>query len=370
MTPSKLLPLSAAALCALAVSSAVAQTTATSTPAGFVTLTCPANSDTRISIPLTRPPEFTGAVTTPLPAAGNVITVAGTPGWATNQFVFSSPNQIKTYYAIFGPATSSYAAEGKFFTVTANTSNTLTLDLAGDSLSSVPANAQIQLIPYWTFGTLFPASDAGISFIGSPSAFNIQTRILIPNHAAVGTDTATASTYYFHTGAGWKRTGDNVTIRDTDILPPVDSFRIRNGAQGTSLVNLGGVEMKKVTTPLATQSGGSQDNFVAIVRPVDVAIKDLGLSSAFATSASAFAITDSILLYDNSVIGTDKSSSGRYYLLSGTATPTDSRWRKVGNAVADAGNDVIPAGTGFVIRKASTPSGTTAFWTNDKTYNP
>jgi len=373
MNPSKLFSLSIAALCTVAVTSASAQT-ATSGPVGFTTQLFVANSDTRFSPPLTRPPEFTGGVAAPLPGATAVVTVAGSPGWTANQFAFSPPSQPKTYYAIFGPTSPTpapYDAEGKFFTVTANTANTLTIDLAGDSLSSVPVNAQVQLIPYWTLGTLFPAADANVSFIPSVSQFVRQTEILVPNHAALGVDTAVAATYYFTSGQ-WRKFGDGAVNYDNATLPPTESFTVRNKASSSTLVNLGGVEVKKVTTPLATQAADKQDNFVAIVRPVDVAIKDLGLTTngAFVPSTSAFVRADEILIYDNNVIGTDKSASATYYLLTGAASPADSRWRKFGAPTVDAGADVIPAGAGFVIRKAPAVGGATAFWVNDRTYNP
>lgn len=366
MNPSKLFSLSIATLLGVVATTASAQTTAASTPAGFVTISCPANSDTRIAPPLTRPPEFTGAVTNPLPGATNVVTVAGTPGWTANQFVYAAGTQPKTYYAIFGPATAAYAAEGKFFTVTANTSNTLTLDLAGDDISSVPVNAQIQLIPYWTLGTLFPAADAGVSYVISTSSLNRQTEILIPNHAGVGTNTGTAA-IYFYLNTAWRKVGQPATTSfNDDILSPADNFIVRNKATGTTLTNLGGVEVKKVTTALGTQTSGKQDNYVGMVRPVDVQIGQLGLisSGAFQASTSSLNRTDELLVFDNAAAGFNKPASAVYFYF-------NSAWRKVGQPVTSAfDTDVIPAGAGFVIRKNATAGGTTAFWTNTPTYTP
>jgi uncharacterized protein (TIGR02597 family) len=369
MSPSKRLHLTAAALCALAIAPAFAQTTATSTPAGFVTLNCPANSDTRISTPLTRPPVFTGAVTTPLPGAGSTVTVAGTPGWTNNQFgPLATVPPTPTHYAAFGPAASSYAAEGKFFPISGNNANSLTLDLAGDDISSVPANAQVQVIPYWTLGTLFPAADANVSFQPTTIVAQRKTEILIPNHAAAGTNNPPAVTYFFFNGA-WRKSGQALTTSfDTDILPPTDNFIVRNKETATSLVNLGGVEIKKVTTPLVSLAGAAsvrQDNFVAIVRPVDVKIRDLGLTPpAFVTTTVPATLQDQILVFDNTAAATNKPPTATYFFFDGA-------FRKVGQPLTtDFGDDVIPAGAGFVIRKAGTAGGTTAFWTNDRTYNP
>jgi uncharacterized protein (TIGR02597 family) len=363
MNPSNRLHLTVAALCALAIAPAFAQT-ATSNPAGFNTSACPANSDTRIAATLTRPPVFTGAVTTPLPGAGNVVTVSGSPSWTANQFGPVGGNS--THYAIFGPAATTYAAEGKFFAISANGANTLTLDLAGDDISSVPANAQVQVIPYWTLATLFPPADANASFVPSPNSINRQTEILIPNHAAPGINAPAASIYFFLTGA-WRKVGQPVTTDfGGDVISPADNFIVRNKATGTSLVNLGSVEVKAVTTPLATQVAGKQDNFVGLVRPVDVQLQQLGLitSGAFSASPNSISRTDELLVFDNVATGLNKPASAIYFYF-------NSAWRKVGQPVtSNFDTDIIPAGAGFVVRKNQTAGGTTAFWKNTPTYTP
>ncbi len=48
------------------------------------------------------------------------------------------------------------AAAGARFTITSNTTNTLTLDLDGGSLSTVAANDEIIVAPFWTLNSIFP----------------------------------------------------------------------------------------------------------------------------------------------------------------------------------------------------------------------
>src|SRR5205823_731476 len=83
---------------------ASAQVSTVSTdPVGFTTTTCPANSDTLLSVPFTRLPEFTGAIAS---VSGNVITVSGTP-FTASQFVYNAGNnQHNTYFVLIGPHTS------------------------------------------------------------------------------------------------------------------------------------------------------------------------------------------------------------------------------------------------------------------------
>ena len=175
-------------------------------PVGFTTQVCPANSDTYISVPFTRPPEFVGATAS---ATINTITVSGSP-WTVNQFVYAAGTQPKTYFVLIGPHTSTNPKEGLIFQITANTANTLTVNAGGDDLSSIVAATQILVIPYHTFASVFPASDAGVSFIISPSAVNRQTQIFIPNYAGVGINLAPSATYFYFNGA-WRKFGNPLT---------------------------------------------------------------------------------------------------------------------------------------------------------------
>ena len=206
-------------------------TSAATDPVGFTSLSLPANSDSLISIPFTRPAVFSGAIGS---VSSNTITVASSPGWTANQYVYGQGTQSNTYYAIIGPLLNTVSGtvtvnngstavtataglsgvvagdefivnglaynvasvtsdtalvlsrvytgtsgaglaatydhspkEGSYYTVTANGTNSLTVNLNGDSLSTVTAGTSVTLIPYWTLGTAFPASDAGTSYTTS-----------------------------------------------------------------------------------------------------------------------------------------------------------------------------------------------------------
>jgi len=341
---------------------AFAQTVATD-PVGFTTTACPANSDTLTSVPFTRPPEFIGATAS---ATATTLTVSGTP-WTANQFVYVAGSQPKTYFVLIGPHASTNPKEGLFFQITANTANTLTLNTGGDDLSSVAAATQILVIPYNTLASVFPNSDAGVSFITSPSVVNRQTQILIPNYTGVGTNLSTAITY-FHFNGAWRRFGNPLT-EDHGDDPFVNAgyFTVRNAATGTTLTTLGSVLTKNTTTPLFTRAGATsvqQDNYVTVIRPIDVKLNDLGLitSGAFLPSPSAVNRIDQLLAYDNTQVAINKSSSATYFYFNGA-------WRKFGQPLTtDFGNDTIPAGTGFIIRKGGTPTGATSLWKNSPTY--
>jgi len=96
--------------------------TTTSAPMGGLTIKCKANSDTAVGIPLTRPDVFEGRVNS---VDGNSVTVAGTPGWMVDQFVYEDGTQDNHYYLLFA----SGAKEGAFYTITGNSSNSVSIDL-------------------------------------------------------------------------------------------------------------------------------------------------------------------------------------------------------------------------------------------------
>ena len=349
--------LSAAVLTSLSLGQyADAQTTVATDPVGFTTVQCLANSDTFISVPFTRPAEFVGAVQS---VSGSTFTVQGSP-WTANQFVYASGTQPKTYFLLIG----SNAKEGSYYTVTSNGTNTVTVDAAGDDLSAVQAGTQILVVPYATLASVFPASDANVSFVPSASQFNRQTQILIPNYTGTGINLTTSATYYFLNGA-WRKFGRPVGESYNDD-PFVNNgyFIVRNAGTATTLSNVGSVLMKKTTVPLVTRTNSQQDNFVSVIRPLDVKLNDLGLisSGAFAASPSSFNRVDQLFVFNNSAVGINKSASATYYYFNGA-------WRKFGQAATiDAGNDVIPAGSGFIIRKGATANGATALWHNAPTY--
>jgi uncharacterized protein (TIGR02597 family) len=341
-----------------------AQSVATN-PVGYVQLTCSANSDTVISVPFNQPASFVGTVAS---ISGSVVTVSGTPGWATNQFVYSGSG-TSTYFALLGPATTgSNPQDGMFFTVTANGANTLTLNLNGASLSSVPATSSVSVIPYWTFGTVFPPSTSGTAFIASSSPLALQTQVLVPNYSGIGTNLSTAATYYFYNGA-WRLFGDSVTnSHNDDVLIPDGYVTVRNASTATTVTTLGSVLTGNFIVPLATETSGQQDNAVSVCRPINTSLNNLGLitSGAFTPSSSPLALQDQLLLVSNSTVGINKSASATYFYYVGTS---GTGWRLFGDALTtDHGNDVIPAGQGFTIRKVATNNGATVLWQNPTTY--
>ena len=120
-----------------------------SAPTGFYRVACMGNSDTIVSIPFTQPEAAFALVES---VAGSVVTVMGTPSWLVDQFVYVSGTQSNTYYVRL----LSGAKEGSYYPIVTNGTNSLTLSLDGDDLSSVTSGTRLSVIPYWTLATAFP----------------------------------------------------------------------------------------------------------------------------------------------------------------------------------------------------------------------
>ena len=355
MVPKLLIALGVS-LCFHSPSLAPAQTSPTTDPVGFIVISCLAPSDTYVSIPFARSSEFTGTIQS---ASGDTLTINGTPGWTNNQFVYAAGSQLKHYYVLIGNGGTTNPKEGHIYQVTGNGSNTLSIDTTSDNLIGIVGNTQVTVIPYWTPATIFPASDAGVSFTPTNSPPTYQTLLRIPNYSAPGINQPYAAEYYFNNGA-WRLVSDglnNPPDRGDNPLLPDGYFVVRNanGAPTLPLRALGSVLMKKVALPLFAAQVGKQDNPVAMIRPVGISLDATGL----APIDNSFVQNDQLLLFNNARRQFDKRPYKTYTYNDG--------WRLTSDPTGDHGKDVIPAGSAIIVRKAVTPA-SPVFWGNSPAY--
>jgi uncharacterized protein (TIGR02597 family) len=352
-----------------------AQTTATTDPVGVVTtVSCLSNSDTFVSLPFTRAPEFVGAIAS---AAGNKINISGSTGWSTNQFVYNGTTQHNHYYALIG--TGGAGKEGHFYNITGNNATALTVDTSTHSLTGVPANAQVLVIPHWTLATIFPAADANVSFTPTTSVPTYKTQIL-PNYVFAGSNLPASPTYYFDGNTSkWRRVGDNGQDYGDDVVNPNSYFVVRNANSAPTLPfnPAGSVLMKKFATPLVSSSSSTKDNAAAMIRPVDVTLSNCGLNPADGSFVATPAprtiqnvprtqFKDQLFLFDNTQVAMNKTPSAVYYYLA--APGKGASWKLAGDGLTNHNNDMIPAGTALVIRKAKAATNQTVFWVNAPNY--
>lgn len=309
--------------------------TATSEPVGALVRSAAANTDTLVSVSFSRPPAARGVIAS---VSGSTLTASGSPGWTTNAFLTSATHYVRML---------SGTHRGQFFVVTGNGASTITVDSAGLNLSLIAAGDTFEVTPFWTLGTLFPASAAGTSFTSSPNPANLGTQLLFYSHATVATNRAPSTTYFFMNGA-WRRTGDALTTSfDNTIIFPDMFFVVRNRAAATSLTQLGRVQPVGLGTLLEGGNSTSRnDNIVAIAHPVNMTLGQLGLVASGFLSSPTPVPRDQVLLYDQNATGYNRAPVETYFYY-------NSGWRKAGDSLSNEYSNVtIPAGAGFIIRKS------------------
>ena len=342
--------------------------TAYTTPVGYVTQTCKADSDTYVGLPV-RPSAAAAGALSAAPdsttvSGSAILSLSGNSGFTVNAFA-------NTHYAKF----KSGAASGKWFVITANTASSITVNLTGASLIAAPTDT-LEVIKFWTLATLFDPAAATTNAATTPNAIvastgtspgTRNTQVLIPDLSGVGTDLSPTETYYVHAGI-WKKVGGGATSFNDYQLWPDTYVLVRNPVAvtiDTKYIISGEVDTTNFEIPLRTAAASQQDNFVALVRPVDVTLNALNLGGTLAfldsTSTAPGGRRDQLLVYDTATVEHDKAPAKTYYRFSG-------QWRKVGGGAADFGTDVIPAGNGFIVRKYQAVGGPTYKWLNTPSY--
>jgi uncharacterized protein (TIGR02597 family) len=292
----KKLPLSI--LSALALASATqAQTTVNSDPVGFVSKTVPANSDATLSASVSRPAAYTGAIAS-LPDA-STIQVSGTPGWTVNNFVTSG-----SHYCLIA----SGARAGMFATITANSSNTVTLAFVNQDLGSTTGDKvlpgdTIKIIPYWTLSTLLPDATKPGGFVPN------QSTVLLFSRDQAGSNQSASHVYTLYSTFGWY---DGGTLSDNQIVYPDESFIVRSpSGAAVPIVQTGVVPMSPFRTVLNNETPNvDQDTRITTGVPVPVALKTF-------MDVGALGDQDKVLIFDDAAVGKNKSATSVFTYYAG-----------------------------------------------------
>lgn len=290
------------------------------------------NSDTLVSAPVHQEPAYVGKVAS---VTGTVIAVTGTPAWAAGAYAVDAG--VVLHYVRMR----SGALAGHYFTVTTNAAASLTVDPAGLDLSGIAAGDALELVPYWTLGTLYPSGQAGVSYVASPSSLTPGTQLLMPDQTRTGINRAASDTYLYLNGA-WRRIGSRATQSfDRTPIPPDVYLVHRNRAQATLVTRTGFVPAGPVSTVLAT-AATANDNYVALAWPEPVTLAQSDL-----ISSGAFAAGDQLLTYASGQSGINRTPNATY-------TYENGAWRKVGAPASESYDAVILVpGEGFILRKAA-----------------
>ena len=325
MTTSSICTRSIAAVIALsfaglAAPSASAQTTATTTPVGFITKSIAAAADAAnptnftFSIPLYATADFTSAVVSV--DSANQFTMSSA-AWTAGQFT-TSPHlvRVKTGTNV-----------GRIFLISANTTNQLTVILPATVPTLVgllAVNDSCEILPANTLATVFGPTATGLL---TGASAGVADNVLLWN--GVTWDT------FYNNGTNWKKSGNLSNQNNVVIYPDDGLFISHKGLSATSLTIMGTVPS---TTELSELDGSAGATFLGNRFPVDTTLLSLGLQTTpnWTNGASA-GVADNVLLWNG--------TTWDVYYYNGT------NWKKSGS-LANQNTTVIPTSTApFITRK-------------------
>lgn len=281
------------ALSSLAISGLNAQTTATTDPVGFTTVTVRAKTTaakaiTTIVLPMERASAYVGAcdanTSFSLDGSSRTVITFASNLFTTNQFT-GTGNQH--YFRV-----SNGSNAGDFSTIVSNTANSITL---ADNFNSIlSSTSTFEVNPYWTLGTAFPG---GAGLQGGSSAAASDT-ITLYNANFLGT------AYFYNTTANQWRTG--ITGSDNVIIPPGTGISIeRKQNSSVAIVLAGSVPLGWSAVDVNGSTSGTATKYTLVGSAYPLASKrlaDLGLYTGSSTTGllggSSAAASDTVTIYN------------------------------------------------------------------------
>jgi uncharacterized protein (TIGR02597 family) len=324
----------AIALTSLALSGANAQTTATTDPVGFTTVSVRAKSSaaralTMVVLPMERADAFVGACTGAsfsLDGSNRTVITFASDIFLANQFT-GTGNQH--YFRL-----SNGGNAGEFSTIISNTANSITL---ADNLNAVLATTStFAVTPYWTLGTALP-SGGGLQG-GTSAAGSTTDNLIIYNANFTGT------TYFYNsTNNRWQAGPADAS---NTIIPPGTGFAVeRKQNSSVSLVFAGSVPLGSSSVDVNGSTSGTSTRNTLVGSAYPLASKrlaDIGLYTG-SSSTGVFASTSAAAADVVTIFNPSTGVQTQYFYHS-----TNNRWQ---TGPADASNVTIPEGSAVLIAR-------------------
>ncbi|MBI3878982.1 MAG: TIGR02597 family protein [Verrucomicrobia bacterium] len=256
-----------------ATAPAHAQTNVLSDPVGFFKVPL-AVGPNFLAAPLFRVQAYRGLVGG---VAGSTVTFSGTPGFTNNQFGPDGTTGNNQFMAIVRndavPAGGTNIT-GDWWIITANTSNTVTLDPSQGPVSLIGVGDQIEIRHLTTIADLF---GLGAATILNQDATGDQNKLTADVIRKVNGSALSTAISYLTAPAGGPGYYDGNTITDGSALTiePDEPLLVYRLSGATNVVVLGQVQ----TTPL-THYLGSGPNAVSSVFPANSPLGTSGLTNA------------------------------------------------------------------------------------------
>jgi len=306
-------------------------------PVGYVTTTAADGSDTFIGLSLS---EAVALASSASDVTGSVVSTGST-------LVEDAYNN--THYLLFTTG----GQEGQWYEILDTTISSVTLEEDVAALGAT-ASDEFKIIKFWTLGELLPSTSG---FAVSTNVFSPVATVLLNNLTAAGVNLSSSASYFYHDGssgflsAGWYQSG-TLGASNSVALSPETYFTVRNQSGGDfDVIVSGAVPVDALGTTVSSETF-TQDNQLVNPYPSGLALDNSALVAVVNASSNVFSPGDTVVLFENTGTGINRSSVASYFYHDGTSGFLSAGWYQSGSLAA-SGSVEIPAGGAFWIRKAA-----------------
>lgn len=280
--------------------------------------------------------------------SGNPPKNAGGAPLKPDQYAYVSGSQPVSYYVLV----TNGRLKGYFFTVQGNTADSLRIDPQGLAITSRDIEA-VSLRPYWSLGSLFPASQATISFIPTTDPSDVMTTVVISPPVTYGPQQPqdVGESFYFSADLNnWVSTADPSVSAADAIIPPGAYVYVQNTGTNNYPLHVflsGSVLKDQFNFSFTSSSIASAINYFSLPRNSSYAINEIGFNNSNFTPSTGTSTSDR---KDQLIIDDGHGGIGAIYYR------YKNQWYNTDNAVPT--NPVFPAGTVFGLKKPASANGT------------
>jgi uncharacterized protein (TIGR02597 family) len=337
MSPStpKALRLAAGILLASATS-VLAQTTATTDPVGFITLTVASANGANPSLSfkglgLTRAVEYQGSAE----AVGTNTLTDNEATWTENQFNGANGSYFVEIFS--GPGA------GTTYDISATSAANKRITLAQNLAAGVTAPVTFKIRKHWTIASIFGAANE--SGLASGDEASVADQIL-------RFDLGTYSTYYYQVappaagGTGWRNANNAFADAGSTVIYPDEGVIIRRTlAAPVNIILLGAVKTGQSSIPIV-QGINILGNTYAAPITLQSSMLFTGNSTTGLVSGDEASTSDQVLLWN----GTGYTT---YYYQTAPPAAGGTGWRNSNDVFTNAGATPIPVGSALIVKRAN-----------------
>ena len=273
----------------------------------------------------------------------STLTLTGTPPLdAYGAPVLANQYNQGASYPIFYALVTSGALTGNYYSVVSNTTGNLVINNKGETITGLGVKA-IDLRPYWTLETLFPASVVGASFIATTSPSSVMTKLILSPTTVTGLQNPqdAGDAFYFDSSLkNWVKASAPAEVAGATPVPPGRYLYMQNTGNNTFPIDsyIAGTVLK---TPFNFKLTGSPTEAVttlfALPRASSYKLSEVGFNDNNFIPAR-IGLANDILVIDDSQGGV----AGKYYR-------SGNKWYAIGSTIAV--DPLIPSGTAYGVIK-------------------